>query len=98
MRSIQNSLVVLLTVAGLGLWIYNRPPFRCDQATPALWGLLWDAHALLVWVYTVVDYLQSRRFSPAAFLRQYGGGILFCLLRHLDDRSFRQTLLQDLER
>jgi len=80
MRKIQNSIVFLLTVAGLGLWVYtglhphDMKPFLLEGA---YYGILL---LFLAWVYTVVEYLRCGEFSLAAFVRQYGGGILLCLL------------------
>jgi len=80
---IENGLVGLLAVAGFALWIYTGlhpheiKPFLLNGAYYAILTLF------LVWLYTVLKYLQSIQFSPVGFLRQYGGGVLFCLLATL---------------
>jgi hypothetical protein len=83
MKQIQNILVLLLTAAGLGLWLYTG--LHSDEIKPLLlngayYGML---TLFLFWLYTLSEYLRSLRFSPTGFLRQYGGGILFCLLATL---------------
>lgn len=80
MRQFQNTFVFLLTIASLGLWTYTG--LHPHEIKPLLlhgayYGMLL---LFLTWIYTVVEYLQSVQFSPTAFLRRYGAGILCCLL------------------
>jgi len=80
MRLFLNSLVTLLVIASLGLWIYTG--LHPHEVKPLLlYGAYYGMLLIfLTWIYTVFEYLRSSQFSPAAFLRHYGGGILFCLL------------------